>query len=288
MSIENWKQKGAYFSFKEHRIFYLREGKGEVLLLVHGFPTSSWDWHKIWPALTLRYHIVAADMLGFGFSDKPAGHPYSIFEQADLQEALLNHLQIDAVHILAHDYGNTVTQELMARSLEGKDHPLIRSVCFLNGGLFPEAHKPRLIQELLAGPLGGLIIHFMSKRNLKRSFHNIFGPATPPSEEEIDSFWKLITYNKGKRALPRLLSYIKERKLNRQRWVNALQKTDVPLRLINGPKDPISGRHMAEYYRQQIPRPDVVLLPGIGHYPQIELPNAVLDHFLAFLEKRSI
>jgi pimeloyl-ACP methyl ester carboxylesterase len=61
-----------------------------------------------------------------------------------------------------------------------------------------------------------------------------------------------------------------------------MQTTRVPLRLVNGPDDPVSGAHMVARYRELIPAPDTVSLPGIGHYPQVEAPSAVLDAFLQF------
>ncbi len=63
----------------------------------------------------------------------------------------------------------------------------------------------------------------------------------------------------------------------------ALQKLDVPLLLIDGTADPVSGGHMADHYESLIPQPNVVRLNGIGHYPQLEAPRAVLEHFISFI-----
>ena len=166
-SLDAWQAAGSTFSAGSHRLFYRQEGAGPPLLLIHGFPTASWDWNRLWPALARRFRVVAMDMLGFGFSAKPRRHRYSIFEQADLHEALLAQLGVRRVHILAHDYGDTVAQELLARHAERRRGPEfsapgrdgatrveVASVCFLNGGLFPEAHHPRPIQKMLASPLG--------------------------------------------------------------------------------------------------------------------------------------
>ena len=65
-----------------------------------------------------------------------------------------------------------------------------------------------------------------------------------------------------------------------------MQRTGVPLRVIDGAVDPVSGAHMVERYRQLIPAPDTVLLPHIGHYPQVEAPEQVLQHYLAFRDQR--
>src|SRR3546814_3845454 len=65
------------------------------------------------------------------------------------------------------------------------------------------------------------------------------------------------------------LAYIPERRVQRDRWVQAMQRDQVPLRVIDGAVDPISGEHMVARYEALIPNPDTVLLPDIGHYPQI-------------------
>jgi pimeloyl-ACP methyl ester carboxylesterase len=64
-----------------------------------------------------------------------------------------------------------------------------------------------------------------------------------------------------------------------------MRETSVPMRFIDGPCDPNSGRHMADRYAELIPAPDVVLLgDAIGHWPQIEDPQGVLTHFLEFVD----
>lgn len=287
--LANWKKKGHSFLYKnQYRIFFRREGAGPCLLLLHGFPTASWDWHKIWPSLTQRFEVIAPDFIGFGFSDKPIQYHYRILDQADLIEQLLESLHIEETHILAHDYGDTVAQELLARFVEKKDAALkIRSICFLNGGLFPESHQPRLIQKLLISPLGALLIPFLNKKMLKKNFDRIFGPDTQASDQEIDEFYALIEHHKGTRIFHKLIRYMDDRKQHRDRWVKAMIETPIPLRLIDGALDPVSGRHLAQRYADLIPEADVVLLDKIGHYPQTEAPEEVLKHYFDFIEKNS-
>jgi pimeloyl-ACP methyl ester carboxylesterase len=75
---------------------------------------------------------------------------------------------------------------------------------------------------------------------------------------------------------------MEERRQQRERWVGALVKAAVPLKLINGEADPISGGHMVTRYRELVPHPDVTVLPGIGHYPQCEAPAQVLAAYRQF------
>ena len=89
----------------------------------------------------------------------------------------------------------------------------------------------------------------------------------------------------GPRILHKLIAYIPQRRRLRERWVEAMQRGEVPLRVIDGEIDPISGAHMVERYQQLVPHADTVLLANIGHYPQIEAPVQVLKHYLAFRER---
>lgn len=286
IALRDWRAQGSDFTFRGHSIRYWSAGSGAPLLLIHGFPTASWDWHFLWQPLAQRYRLIACDMLGFGDSAKPRSHDYRILEQADLQQALLEHLGVhEPVHLLVHDYGNSVAQELLARHEEGRF--AMTSCAFLNGGLFPETHRAVLSQKLLLSPLGGFFGKLFDRRRLAQNFAKVFGPATQPSEAELDTFWELIRHNDGQRVMHRLIHYILDRREHRERWVGAMQRTALPLRLIDGPADPISGAHMAVRYRELIPQPDTVELDGIGHYPQVEAPELVLDHYLAFRQQRA-
>lgn len=288
VTLDDWRRAGRTFTHRGRPIFFRTDGAGPTLLCVHGFPTASWDWHALWPALTARFRVVTADMLGFGFSAKPADHAYTIAAQADLQEDLLASLGIDRCHVLAHDYGDTVAQELLARHDDrraaGSAGLLIDSMCLLNGGLFPEMHRARLIQKLLDSLLGPLLSRLSTESTFRRSFAAVFGPHTQPSDAELRDFWRLMAHGGGHRLGHRLIHYIGERKRYRSRWVGALTGSAVPLRLIDGAEDPVSGRHLAEHYRTHVPNADVVLLDGIGHYPQVEAPDAVLRAFFAFVD----
>ena len=113
--LERWKSAGQYFDYLGFDIFYRAEGSGPNLLLIHGYPFNSWDWALIWPTLTERFTVIAPDMIGMGFSDKPVAYGYSVHDHADMHEALMAHLGVERAHILAHDLGVSVGQELLAR-----------------------------------------------------------------------------------------------------------------------------------------------------------------------------
>jgi len=180
--LANWKAAGETYLYRGHSIFYHTEGRGEVLVCIHGFPTASWDGHAVWPRLVEKFRVVAVDMIGVGLSDKPLNYSYSLFDQANLHEGLLAFLGEQTVHLLAHDYGDTVVQELLARHLAGTSRLNVRSVCLLNGGLFPEAIHPHPIQKLLLNPLlGPMVGRLLSERRFQKSFSSVFGPDMQPT-----------------------------------------------------------------------------------------------------------
>ena len=291
VSAEIWQARGGYQSLLGHQIFCVDSSDNQcsnpklpALLLLHGFPTSSWDWLPIWEGLVESYRVIALDMLGFGFSDKPNNRRYSIHAQADIVEALVTLKRLERFHVLAHDYGDSVAQELLARQLEGKGAGEWLSCCFLNGGLFPETHRALLIQKLLLSPIGGWLNYFNGYAKFCRSFSSVFGRDSKPSEQQLTDFWWLINYNDGKHIFHNLITYIRDRVKHRQRWVSALQKSNVPLALINGSEDPISGSHMACRYKELLCRVDYCAeLSMIGHYPHVEAPQNVLDHYQTFI-----
>ncbi len=290
--LSNWHSKGNYFEFNTYKIFYIREGNGPVLTIFHGYPYSSFDFEKVWPELIEKFTVVVLDMLGMGFSDKPDDHDYSFNEMADAYTSLFKRLKITSTHILAHDLGNSVVQELLARDEENKNPFEVKSVAFLNGGLFTDVYKPRLIQLLLSKspkPIGRILSSLMSKKNVSKATSAVFGKETKPSHELLQNFWHILNYNNGK-SIAYLIGRLVFAKVKyQQRWIGAMQQTKIPMCFINGPADPNSGEHMAERYKQLIPNSDVKLLDeNIGHWPQIEAPQQTLNAYNQFLKRIQI
>ena len=281
MNAETWYSDGKKETINALDIFYKRSGKGQALVCIHGFPSSSWDFEPLWPSLIERFDVLIPDLIGLGKSAKP-NQKLSISLQADMIEGMAEKEGIQEAHLLAHDIGDTIAQELLARQLENTSKIKWLSGVFLNGGLFPETHRALPIQKLLLSKLGPFLSPMMSEKSLKKSMTRIFSNAHPPTDEFIHETWKLIIENKGKSMIPKLIHYMAERKTNRERWVQPLVQNVVPLRLINGGEDPISGKHAAQRYAELVPHADVVYLENSGHYPHVETPQEVLKAFFAF------
>jgi len=292
---QDWRARAKYLDFKGHRIAYWTGGNASAkpLLLVHGFPTCSFDWTRVWDALGTSHRLIACDMLGFGLSDKPRagfGGPknsrgYTIHWQTDVQAALLYHLAIRDFDALVHDYGVSVGQEMLVRQQGGFGFQELGQCLFLNGGIFPDQHRPRPMQKLGTSPFGFVLGALMSRKSFGKSFSEVFGPETQPTEAELDIFWGFINENGGNRIPHKLLHYIEDRLAHRARWEAALVNAQDRIGLINGALDPVSGRHAYDKWREVVPFARHDLIEHVGHYPQVEAPGEVATTVLEWLGK---
>lgn len=284
MNSVDWYKDGRTEIINDLNVFFKRSGKGRSLICIHGFPSSSWDFEAIWPSLTERFDVIAHDLIGLGKSAKP-NQPLPISLQADIIEGLLTKLGITEAHLFAHDLGDTIAQELLARQFERSSKITWLSCVFMNGGIFPETHRALFIQKLLLSPLGPLFVKFMSEKSMKKSLTKVFSEAHPPTNEFVYETWILTSENKGISMLPKLIHYIEERRIYRERWVRPLEKAVIPIRLINGIEDPISGKHAADRFAEVVPNADIVMVENSGHYPHVETPREVLKAFFEFHDK---
>ncbi|MGW9438059.1 alpha/beta fold hydrolase [Streptomyces sp. NPDC055607] len=250
------------------------------MTLLHGFPTSSYDWAGVVPALTgAGLRVTTLDFLGFGESDKPPGHRYSILDQASLVEDVWRAYGIGETRLVAHDYGVSVGQELLARSPSR-----VTRMAWLNGGLYADLHRPVPTQRLLHSPLGRVLAPFTTERTFSRTLRSVL--SRPISDEDMHDLWVSMRRAGGRRATPRLLRYIDERRLHGSRWTGALEGFAGPSLFLWGPADPISGAHVLPRIRERVPGARVVELAHpspCGHYPQVEDPVAVASALIEFL-----
>lgn len=284
-----WRAGGRSFSYWDNEVFYRDDGRGEVVLCLHGFPTSSWDWRKLWPGLTREYRAIAPDMLGLGFSAKPFHYHYGILDYADLCEDLLAHLGVSQVHVLAHNFGATVAQELLARFGERQRYAegglVLKSVCFLNAGIVPEASELRVELRLLLEQRGRDFARLFNEAGFAQSLVVLFGREHRPTPEELACYWQLGTINGGLRIADKLVHFIADRRKNRGRWLNATREAGIPLGHFNGNQDPVCGLNMVAKVRELLPNLPIEMCSHSGHFPHLEVPDELLRYYRAFLAK---
>lgn len=281
--LRRFQERGRSLRLAGLSVFTLDTGpaeRDEALLLLHGFPTSAYDWHLVLPRLSAAHRVILVDLPGHGLSDKPARYSYSLHEQADVVCLALRALGAASAHVVAHDLGTSVACELAARRERGLLPFSLRSLCLMNGSVHIELCQPTLSQRLLRSPAGGLLARLGSERVFRAQLRRIL--ARPVPEEELALMWALLAHNEGRARLPQIIGYMEERWRFWERWIGALRRLDVPALVLWGQEDPVAVPAIADLLASEIPGAASVRLPGVGHYPQIEAPDAVADALLAF------
>jgi pimeloyl-ACP methyl ester carboxylesterase len=277
--IEQWWSDGQGVPLAlrgvPRRIFMRRLGSGPSMTLLHGFPSSSHDWAKVAPALAERHALLLFDFLGFGASEKPAEHEYSLHEQADLVEAIWAREEISSTIVVAHDYAGSVTQELLARRAQGELEVEIRAVRLLNGGLYPDLHRRQPTQTALLDPehgpaIGALMNEQLVAQGLRPTFAEGFDAAAASAD-----IWRSMSREDGQRIGHLLIRYITDREAHEERWVGALERAELPVSFVWGMLDPVSGAHMAPRIRERMPNAPFLALADVAHWPQLEAPARV-------------
>ena len=282
--VEQWWSGGERVPLRlgseERGTFVRRMGTGPPMTLLHGFPSSSHDWAKVAPALAEQHTLLLPDFLGFGASDKPDDHDYSLHEQADLVEALWEREGVGSTVVVAHDYAVSVTQELLARRAEDALAVDLTAVRLLNGGLYPDIHRPQPVQTALLDPeQGPQVSAAINEELFVKSLEPTFAEGFDYASDAAD-IWQTTSRDGGHLIAHRLIRYIADRERHAERWVTALEATDVPLAFVWGMLDPVSGAHMAERIRERLPNAPLLVLDDVGHWPSLEAPERVADALL--------
>jgi pimeloyl-ACP methyl ester carboxylesterase len=274
-----WHQAGALTEIAGHRIFVRerpRTGEGRSLILLHGYPSSSYDWRHAFNLLP-AHHLVVFDFLGYGLSDKPRDQVYSLSMQADIAEAIVDRFIDGPVVLVAHDMGSSVATELLARDIEGRLSFELASTLLFNASLVRERASLLWGQKLLLSRLGPVATRLTSEFGFRRQFAGIFSREHPLRDEEAADQWSLLAHNGGHRLLDRLIFYNHERVgAPGRRWHEALRDWPGRLDLAWAELDPICTEAVLQAVLELRPHAQVTRLHGLGHYPQIEDPQTTM------------
>jgi pimeloyl-ACP methyl ester carboxylesterase len=267
--LHSWRAAGRTRLVDDTEVWYRVKGQGDWLVCFHGFPTSSWDWHRVLPALARHRKVLLFDFPGYGLSAKPPERDYSLLRQLDAAEALMINLGIESFDLLTHDMGNSVACELLYRLENGQTNLQPRSLTMLNGGVYMDLHQPLPTQRLLRTPvLGPLVARFSSWWLFRNQYPNVYEQ------------WDLMLNHDGRRVLASIAGYMRERVRHGDRWLGPLHRTTLPLTLIWGRKDPIAVEAIANRLCRNNPAARLRLLESTGHYPQLEAPEEMVSAWL--------
>jgi pimeloyl-ACP methyl ester carboxylesterase len=284
--VSEWEALGHRLTLAGHDLFVIdlpaQHERSEPALILHGYPSSSYDWHLVAPGIAHDRRVIALDFPGFGFSAKPADHRYSLFEYADVAAECVAKLGVEQCAVLAHDLGTSVSGELLARWLEGALTFSVTQRVITNGSIYMDLVQLSAGQQLLL-QLPDEVIPKESAptRDVLRESLAATCAIRPP-EEELDAWWETISRENGHRLLARTIRYIEERRIHESRWTGAIERHPSPLTIVWGDRDPIAVYAMAERLAGRSDA-ELVRLDGVGHYPMIESPERFSESVVSAL-----
>ncbi len=286
--VAAWEERGRLLSLAGGDVWVLDQPAVDdagldPLLVLHGFPTCSFDWRHVLPRLAERRRVALFDFPGFGLSDKPDVR-YSLRFYADAAEAVCTELGLDRVALVTHDVGDSVGGELLARDLAGELKVEITRRVITNGSIYLD------LAQLTAGQL--FLLDLPDARldvglgdndgaAMRAALSATCSTGHQPGDDELAAQWALIARQRGETLLPRTIRYIEDRRAEESRYTGAIERHPSPLGVVWGDQDPIAVVAMAHRLADQRPDATTVVLDGVGHYPMIEDPErfvaAVVD-----------
>lgn len=290
-AVEVWRERGGLIDVDGDDVFVVdiaaEDEQAPPVLIVHGFPTCSFDWRLVVDRLARERRVVTLDLLGYGLSAKP-DRSYSLFAQADLVEEVARRLDLHEVALVTHDMGDTIGGELLARDLDGDLDLTVERRVLTNGSIYLELAELSPIQRLLEALPDRRLPTWLAPPKIvaKRGLGRTFGPDTPMSRDELDAQWDLFRHRGGHRLITRLIRYLDERRAHQDRWTGAIEQHPSPLTVVWGDEDPIAVAAIADRLLDRRPDTRIRWLEGIGHYPMLEAPDVFAGAVLEGLGSR--
>ena len=280
----SWLEEGSYFEWSSTtknnngakvNIFYRTWGDPEKpqLLIVHGFPNSSFDFHALIPLLSDDFYIAALDFPGSGFSDKPLdGFSYMLAENAEILDYFVTDIvQFDDFAMFTHDRGVSIGLAFLGNYIDNPDPDYTLNYHFLsNSGMFlPLANLMEFQTAILDPVRGPQMIEFRKSR-----------PRLTEGDPVELAFADIFAFNDGVSALLHVGKYLLERAENEFDWLENLPRSPVPVAYLWGLTDTVNPIRIPNYvWLNYLNERDVEssfwVLPTAGHYPQREKPEQV-------------
>jgi pimeloyl-ACP methyl ester carboxylesterase len=285
-TLSDWEARGRYFTVDGHRLWALdvpavRDAGNDPLLVLHGYPSCSYDWHLLLDNLCAERRVVFVDFLGFGLSDKPDLR-YSIRMHADLVVGVVQQIGLTRVALLTHDMGDTVGGELLHRTLDGSLALDVTRRVLTNGSVYINMAQLSTGQQLLLS-LDDAPTELVNEEGFKAGLAATFSPASKVDDDELDAQWEFAAHNGGERLMARTIRYIEDRRKEERRYTGAIETHPSPLGVVWGADDPIAVLPMTETLRAARSDAQIAVLDDVGHYPMIEAPERFATAILQYL-----
>jgi pimeloyl-ACP methyl ester carboxylesterase len=254
----------------------LDTGKGPPIVLIHGFLDSSFTWRKLIPLLKDRFRVIALDLPGFGYSDKP-GKAFSFAEYARVVVGVLDELDVDRAFIVGNSMGGSTALRVAI------DFPeRVLGLVPIDPGTPRDDDEPKGAIDLLRMSLiGEFCVHTMGPWIYDRVWSSMVTKGYEITGGEMDEMYGLLNTPGARSAA---LKQVREIRSNPVPWED-MKGVRAPTLLIWGRQDTVVPLKYGERLNTYLPDSRMVVLEDAGHLPQWEKPEEVAKLVSAFFEE---
>ncbi len=258
------------------RLHYQEKGEGLPLVLLHGFGSSTFTWKDVLDPLATRFRVIALDLMGFGFSDKPRAD-YSVKRQAELAMKLLDQLGVGKANICGNSMGGSIAIFAAATFPDR-----VSSLILIDAAAYSDLDKNRLTPNpQLLIPVWGEVLAafaFLDRRYIEWGLRKSFYDPAFVTEERLNAYHRPFKSRNGQRA-----ALATARSADLKPIEDRIHLLKVPVLILWGAEDEFIPLQMGTRLHRDVPGSKWVVFSRCGHLPQEEMPERVVEEIFKFI-----
>jgi len=271
---------GRFLDWNGHSIYHIEKGQGEPLILIHGFGSNHFTWSRVLAPLSQRYRVIAPDLLGFGFSDKP-DIEYNIDLFTRQIVFLMRELEIDSAYVGGNSMGGRITLHLAYLAPQRTQKILLLDAAAYDLREDEDHSRPFLLQLATVPCLGEGLSAFQSRGRMRGMMETAYADPDKVTEDVVDAYYRPVTMEGGSRAALSLL----RGGFGIPPVAQEVPSIETPALVLWGAEDTWIPLSNGERMHRELPNSELVVFEGVGHVPQEEAPEQTAEAMLEFLKK---
>lgn len=258
--------------YETARIHYMESGKGEPLILVHSAGQSLYTFRRLFYKLAMYYRVIAVDLVGHGYSDRPDFFDYTIGDHAESLARFMDSMGIESAHILGFSFGAGYALELAHKHPErvGK----IVAIC--PGGVTSE--MPLTVRMMESGLFGGIASRMYNLKSVKKMLNECVFDHTVINEHDAAEYFKPVADSSSRYAVRRTLAEFDENAL-----ISSLREIQAPVLLLWGEDDKWHPAGEVDEYRSSLRSCSCTVIRNAGHLVHEEKPDRIAELVRGFI-----